>query len=120
MNYIASTKVRDPHTFSKTRGAIVSRGHKYFAHTRTHTYTHTHTHTHTHTKKNIEKLVVSFNLPVLTIPSAPGAPARSSGLFPRGLLGTYGKKIKKNTVFRVLVIWVNHLIANCVCGTIIL
>ena len=108
MTYIASTKVSDPHTFSKTRGAIVSRGHKYFAHT------------HTHTKKNIEKLVVSFNLPVLTIPSAPGAPARSSGLFPRGLLGTYGKKIKKNTVFRVLVIWVNHLIANCVCGTIIL
>ena len=74
MTYIASTKDRDTHTFSKTRGAIVSRGHKYFAHT----------HTHTHTKKNIEKLVVSFNLPILTIPSAPGAPADFSHGFSWG------------------------------------
>ena len=39
--------------------------------------THTHTHTHAHTKKNIEKLVVSFNLSILTIPSAPGAQPES-------------------------------------------
>ena len=55
MTYIASTKVRDPHTFSKTRGAIVSRGHKYFAHTHTHTHTYTHTHIHTHTPKKTLK-----------------------------------------------------------------
>ena len=39
LTYIASTKKTRN---TRTTGAIVSRGHKYFAHTHTHTHTHTH------------------------------------------------------------------------------
>ena len=44
----------------------------------------------THTTKTQWK--VSFNLPTLTIPSAPGTRARSSGLFPQATLGTESRK----------------------------
>ena len=55
LTYIASTKKKQKNEkkkngilalFQKTTGAIVSRGHKYFA--------HTHTHTHTHKKKTMK------------------------------------------------------------------
>ena len=72
--------------------------------------------THKHTKKQCK---VSFNLPTLTIPSAPGPGAEALD-FSRRL--PWGRMVedKKEQGFRVLVIWVNHLIANCVCGTSIL
>ena len=38
------------------------------------------------------QLKVSFNLPTLTIPSAPATRARSSGLFPQAALETDGRR----------------------------
>ena len=70
---------------------------------------------HTHTKENNEKLVLIC--PPLLYPQPSGPKLWT---FPAGCLGHGWYQIKNNKVFRVLVIWVNHLIANCVCGTIIL
>ena len=85
---------------TRPTGAIVSHGHKYFAH---------------YTQKHNKKLVLIC--PPSLYPQPPGPGPKTSS---PGCLGDGWQKIKKNKVFRVLVIWVNHLIANCVCGTSIL
>ena len=72
--------------------------------------------THKHRKKQCK---VSFNLPTLTIPSGPG-PGPEALDFSRRLPWGRMVEYKKEQGFRVLVIWVNHLIANSVCGTSIL
>ena len=77
---------------------------------------HTATNTsHTTPKKHNKKLVLIC--PPSLYPQPPGPGPKTSS---PGCLGDGWQKIKKNKVFRVLVIWVNHLIANCVCGTSIL
>ena len=77
---------------------------------------HTATNTsHTTPKKHNKKLVLIC--PPQLYPQPPGPGPKTSS---PGCVGDGWQKIKKNKVFRVSVIWVNHLIANCVCGTSIL
>ena len=68
-----------------------------------------------HPKKHNKKFILIC--PPSLYPQPPGPGPKTSS---PGCLGDGWQKIKKNKVFRVLVIWVNHLIANCVCGTSIL
>ena len=101
LTYIVSTTTTTTTKNRETRttGAIVSRGHKYFADTK---------------KKHNEKLVLICQ-PSLYLQPPRRGPSPKLWTFPAGCLGDGWQKIKKNKVFRVLVIWVNHLIANCVC-----
>ena len=100
LTYIVSTTTTTTKQDTRTTGAIVSRGHKYFAHTK---------------KKHSEKLVLIC--PPSLYPQPPG-PWPEALDFSSRL--PWRRIVEEKKVFRVLVIWVKHLIANCVCGTSLL